>query len=95
MHVVTVEFVVHPESIEPFMQAMLVNARASLEKEPGCTRFDVCVDPENPSHVFLYELYSDAAAFEAHLRTEHFKSFDALVAPWLQSKRVKRWELVQ
>tara|TARA_R110002073_G_scaffold104630_1_gene236863 strand:- start:3882 stop:4169 length:288 start_codon:yes stop_codon:yes gene_type:complete len=93
MFVVTVTFVVKPEHIADFSPAMIENARASEDTEPGCRQFDVCRDPKDPSVTFLYEVYDDAAAFEAHKATAHFKSFDALVQPWLASKEVKTWVL--
>lgn len=89
MFVVTVTFVLKSEHVEQFRPAMIENARASLETEPGCRRFDVCRDPNDPCITFLYEIYDDADAFEAHKATRHFQAFDALVAPWLVSKEVK------
>lgn len=93
MFVVTVTFVVKAEHIDEFAPAMIENARASEELEPGCRQFDVCRDPRDPAVTFLYEVYDDAAAFEAHKGMDHFKSFDAKVTPWLVSKEVKTWTL--
>ncbi|MBL6600595.1 MAG: antibiotic biosynthesis monooxygenase [Alphaproteobacteria bacterium] len=95
MYVVTVEFAVKSASVAAFRPAMLKNAKASLEDEPGCRQFDVCFSPDDPGACFLYEVYDDRAAFEAHLAMAHFKSFDAEVAPMLDSKAVKTYELVQ
>ena len=67
MYVVTVEFVVIAGRGQDFLQAMVANARTSREVEPGCRQFDVCVDPDDPLRVFLYERYADRAAFDAHL----------------------------
>jgi (4S)-4-hydroxy-5-phosphonooxypentane-2,3-dione isomerase len=41
--------------------------------------------------VFLYELYDDKAAFDAHLKTPHFLSFDARVRDWVERKAVGTW----
>ena len=92
--VVTVQFEVVAAHLEPFMQEMVTNARASREREPGCLVFDVCVDPAQPTQVFLYELYTNAAAFEQHKREAHFLSFDRAVAPWLLGKAVRSYTLV-
>ena len=54
MYVVTVHFHVKPEHVTDFQAAMLVNARSSVEKEPGCRRFDVTVDEKDPAHFFLF-----------------------------------------
>lgn len=94
MYVVTVEFAIRAASFEPFIRQMLANARTSLETEPGCSRFDVCTDAANPSRVFLYELYVDRAAFDAHLGSEHFKVFDRTVAKWVELKTVRTWQLL-
>ena len=89
MYVVIVDFHIKPERLAEFMPLMVENARASRETEPGCRQFDVCVDPADKTRVFLYELYDDRAAFDAHLATAHFKRFDAAVAPMLASKAVR------
>jgi quinol monooxygenase YgiN len=54
----------------------------------------VCVDPKDRTSVFLYELYDDRAAFDAHLATAHFKKFDPAVAPMLAAKAVRTLERV-
>ena len=94
MYVVIVDFKIKPERLAEFMPLMLENARASRETEPGCRRFDVCVDPKEKTSVFLYELYDDRAAFDAHLATAHFKRFDPAVTPMVASKAVRLLSLV-
>jgi quinol monooxygenase YgiN len=89
MYVVVVDFTIHPAHVDAFRAAMIDNARASREHEPGCRQFDVCVDPVDPARVFLYELYDDRAAFDAHLASAHFRDFDALVAPWVAAKAAR------
>ena len=88
MYIVTVEFDLDPGFVAPFMEAMLENARASKALEAGCRQFDVCFSEDDPAKVFLYEVYDDRAAFEAHLSTGHYKAFDARVREWVMSKRV-------
>jgi quinol monooxygenase YgiN len=95
MYVVTVAFMVKPEAAEAFRPVMLENARASLADEPGCRQFDVCFAPDDPGTCFLYEVYDDRAAFDAHLAMAHFKRFDAEVAAMLDGKVVKILELAQ
>jgi quinol monooxygenase YgiN len=94
LYIVTVEFRVKPEHSKPFREQMVANARASREKEPGCRQFDVCVDPAQAGVIYLYEVYDDRAAFDAHLATAHFKSFDAAVGPWLDGKTVRIYERI-
>lgn len=89
MYIVTVEFKIKPGRLEAFMPLMVENARASRDKEPGCRQFDVCADPKAPHVVFLYEVYDDRAAFDAHLAMAHFKTFDAKVASMVAQKQVR------
>ena len=89
MYVVTVEFDVHPQHLAAFLPLMRENARLSRESEPGCRQFDVCTNTQWPHSVFLYELYDDRAAFDAHLASEHFKRFDAAVREMVVNKVVR------
>ncbi len=94
MFVVTVTFVAKSGDAEAFRARLRRQAADSLGGEPGCHRFDVCADPAAPGRIFLYELYSDEAAFKAHLETPHFKDFDRDVAPWIEEKTVATWTLL-
>ena len=93
MFVVTVMFQIKPAHIQEFAEAMQANAQFSKDREAECHRFDVCKDPDDQNSIFLYEIYTDRAAFGVHLESEHFKTFDAMVADWVESKAVKAWEL--
>jgi autoinducer 2-degrading protein len=86
-YVVTVVFVAKPAHRDDFRRAMIENATASRELEPGCRQFDVC-ETADASEIFLYEVYDSEAAFKAHLASDHFKRFDARVKPWVDDKRV-------
>jgi quinol monooxygenase YgiN len=89
VYVVTVVFTIHPAHYPAFMQAMVGNARASLQDEPGCRQFDVCESPAQPGKVFLYDVYDSEADFQAHLAAPHFLQFNALTAPWVAGKVVE------
>jgi autoinducer 2-degrading protein len=89
MYVVTVEFVVRPERAGDFLREMTANATASREREPGCRQFDVCAVPDDPRIVFLYELYDDRAAFDAHVASAHFQKFNAETAAWVERKTAR------
>lgn len=94
MFVITVEFELYPTQAGAFLPLMQANAAQSLASEEGCDQFDVCVDPDDPARVFLYEVYHDEAAFQAHLDTAHFKAFDAATADMIVSKSVQSYKRV-
>lgn len=91
MFVITVVFECHSEHRESFAAALKMQASNSVTKEPDCLVFDVCNDPAAPNRFFLYEVYSDEAAFELHLKSDHFLDFDQKVADMVVSKEVGRW----
>lgn len=94
MYAVCVQFDIHPEHLPAFMPLMCAQADNSLAGEEGCHHFDVCTDSNAPDKVFLYELYTDKAAFEAHLNTDHFKEFDSDVAPMVRAKTVTTYNTI-
>ncbi|MEM9029846.1 MAG: putative quinol monooxygenase [Pseudomonadota bacterium] len=93
MFAVVVFFEVKPAHVAEFADAVSANAKASVETEPGCQQFDVCRSSDDPQTFFLYEIYDDRAAFEAHKATEHFAGFDAISAPWVTSKKVLTYDV--
>jgi quinol monooxygenase YgiN len=48
--------------------------------EPGCVQYTLHEDPAEPGHFYFYEVWKDAAAFEFHTQTPHFKAFGPKVA---------------
>ena len=95
MFAVVVRIETRAGAMADFLPAMLENARASARDEPGCLRFDVLTDPSRPDAVMLYELYEDAAAFEAHKATAHYARFDAATRDMIAVKDVTTWAGVE
>ena len=94
MYAVVVTFQIKAGAMNGFMPLMTENAKASLANESDCHRFDVCTDSERNDEVFLYELYTDRAAFEAHLASAHFQEFDAKASGMMASKTIKTYDKV-
>lgn len=94
MLALVVEFRIETDHIGDFARAIQDNARASRELEPGCRQFDLCRDPAEAALFFLYELYDDAAAIDAHLKSVHFQAMSATTAGWVVSKSVKTYTRV-
>lgn len=86
MFIVAVEFNIKEEHIDAFRDRVLQQAADSLKNEPACHQFDVCVDETEPSKFFLYEVYDDEAAFDAHRKMDYFADFSASVGDWVASK---------
>jgi len=86
MFVVHVNVRVKPEFLEPFKQATLANARASVQ-EPGVARFDVVQQADDPTRFVLVEVYRSVEANAAHKETKHYATWRDAVAPMMAEPR--------
>jgi autoinducer 2-degrading protein len=68
-----------PAELDKYLAAVKENGVATV-KEPGCREFNIMVSATNPNHVFLFEVYDNDAAAQAHRTTEHFKKYAATTA---------------
>lgn len=94
MFVVTVLIEVHAPFTDAFRQAVVQQAHNSLDLETDCHRFDVSSRDDEPEIVFLYEIYSDEAAFQGHLASQHYRDFSATVEDWVAVKEVNTFHLL-
>jgi (4S)-4-hydroxy-5-phosphonooxypentane-2,3-dione isomerase len=67
---------------EQFIEAVVEDARSSVSHEPGCLRFDVIQDANDADRIWLYEVYKDEAAFQAHLQSPHLLKFRDSTKDW-------------
>ncbi len=85
MYALIVSLRVKPGMVDQFVEAIGENSRASRRDEPGCLRFDVHRDVDDPNHFLLYELYADERAFtQAHRGAPHYQKWRAAVAELLE-----------
>ena len=85
MYTVIVSAQVKPDMVDQFLEVMAENSRASRREEPGCLRFDVHRDNNDPNHFILYELYADERAFaEEHRAAPHYEKWRAASAELLE-----------
>ncbi len=82
MKVLIVQIGIKPEYRERFIESMLDDARGSVGDEPGCLRFDVIQDEKDPNTIYLYEVYKDDDAFQAHTEAPHFIKWRDMVKDW-------------
>jgi len=90
MHIVLVLVTIRPELRTEFEQALLHNARESVLRDPGCRRFDVSHDADDPTRWVLYEVYDTPAAHAAHRQSPHFLAYDAVAQRAVVEKTVFR-----
>jgi autoinducer 2-degrading protein len=77
-----------PTEMEKYLVAIKENGAASVQ-EPGCRQFDIMVLASNPNHIFLYEVYDNEAAYQAHRTTDHFKKYAATTANMVAQRNAR------
>jgi quinol monooxygenase YgiN len=83
-----VDLDINPADTAKFLEFVKENGAASV-KEPGCREFNISVLAKDPNHVFLYEVYDNEAALNAHRATDHFKKFAAATANMVTGRNVR------
>jgi autoinducer 2-degrading protein len=93
VYINAVDLVVIPSEMPKFLEAIKENG-ANAVKEPGCREFNITVLANNPNHVFLYEVYDNEAALNAHRQTEHFKKYQVATANMIADRNVRAMSLI-
>jgi (4S)-4-hydroxy-5-phosphonooxypentane-2,3-dione isomerase len=75
MFVLLVKLQVRPELVDEFKAAILTNAELSVQRDPGCLRFDVLQRQDDPTQWYLYEMYDKEQAWVDHRNAPHFLAF--------------------
>ena len=92
MYVVTVTFTLKDNCFDAFMPLMQTQAENSVALEDGCHYFDIAHQADDPSTVFLYEIYTDRAAFDVHLKSNHYNDFNDKVHSMIEEKIVRCYD---
>jgi quinol monooxygenase YgiN len=87
--VVIAEFTAKPGQRQALLAVAFEDA-ASLANEEGCLAFDVLTSAEFENLVVLHEVYTSAAAFEAHKEMPHYAPFKTHSAPLIDGTPVVR-----
>ncbi len=87
---VVVTFKLKPGSAPSFTPMMIENAEASVRDEAGCLQFHVARDEADPDTIWLYEVYDNAASFDAHLQAPHFLQFSERAGDLIEERIIQR-----
>lgn len=67
---------------DQFVKELIDDARGSVNDEPGCLRFDIIQDASDTNRVWVYEIYTDEEAFQAHTQSPHYTKFYNIAGDW-------------
>jgi quinol monooxygenase YgiN len=82
------ELQIDPAQLEAFAAATREVGQASVNLEEGCLALYAVADKDNPAFVRVFEIYRDAAAYQAHLQTSHFKKFRESTSSMVTSRKL-------
>jgi quinol monooxygenase YgiN len=88
LYINAVDLDIQPGQIDQFLSLLKANGAAAV-KEPGCREFNITVSQKDPNHVFIFEVYDNAAALETHRATDHFKSYAAATKEMVAKRDVR------
>jgi autoinducer 2-degrading protein len=87
LHVISAPQFVQAERVDAFIDAVALDGIGSTHEEPGCLRFDVYQNVNDPTELYLYEVYANAAAFDYHRGTPHITKWRETVKDWYDTSR--------
>lgn len=83
------EFVLDPSDVQPFLEEGKKNIELSVRDEPGVLAMFCSTDKNDPSKLYVVEIYRDQAAYQVHADSPHFKAFLAAIEGKVISRTVK------
>ena len=87
LHIIHAALPVQADKVDAFIEAATLDALGSVHMEPGCLRFDLYQNIDDPSELWLYEVYVNEAAFDYHKETPHIKKWADTVKDWYEGER--------
>src|SRR5207248_1657330 len=69
------ELEIDPVQLEAYKLALKEEIETSIRVEPGVLTLYAVSLKEHPEQVRLFETYRDAAAYESHIQSSHFKTY--------------------
>ena len=66
---------IDPGQLEEYKAALREGIETAIRLEPGVLTLYAVSVKNDPAQIRIFEMYADAAAYEAHLQTPHFKKY--------------------
>ena len=83
------EIEIDPTQIEPYRAAAKEQIEAAVRLEPGVLALYSLADKENPSRVWVFEMYADVDAYKSHLETAHFQKYKTITQDMVKSLKLR------
>ena len=79
---------VDPAQLEKYNAALKEQMTTAIRVEPGVLSYYAVADKKDPSHITIFEIYADSAAYKAHVAALHFKKYKETVQLMVKSLEI-------
>lgn len=69
------ELEIYPDQLEAYKAVLKEEIETSIRVEPGVLTLYAVSIKDHPEKIRLFETYRDAASYQAHLQSPHFKKY--------------------
>jgi len=83
-----IEIEVDPAQLDNYTAALKAEISASVSSEPGVLAIYAAAEKDHPSHLRLFELYADDAAYKTHQASQSFKTYRATTQKMILSRKL-------
>lgn len=80
------------KKIEQFRQIVWRVGEISTQKEPGVLLLFAACEKDRPEQFSVIEIYKDQAAYEHHIKTEHFLAYKKASEPLVKSLKLVQYD---
>jgi len=88
------ELEIDPAQVETYKAALKEEIETSIRVEPGVLTLYAVSVKGHPEQIRLFEVYRDASAYQAHLRSAHFLKYKDQTAAMVKALRLIETEEV-
>jgi quinol monooxygenase YgiN len=76
---------IDPAQLESYKAALKEHAETAVHVEPGVLTLYAVSDKNDPTHITVFEIYADTAAYKSHLQSPHFKKYKSTTKDMVKS----------
>lgn len=69
------KIIVDSAQLESYQAALKEGIETAIRVEPGVLTLYAMSEKNNPTHITVFEIYANAAAYKTHLETPHFRKY--------------------
>jgi len=82
------ELEIDPLQLENYKAALKEEIDTSIRIEPGVLTLYAVALKDNPTHIRIFEIYADVAAYKTHLETSHFQKYKTVTQGMVKSLKL-------